>query len=125
MSITTTAVLFIVSGILLIIVAIPMIRGKVKPNAWYGFRMPITQKSDEMWYPSNAYAGKGLVVAGVIVILKAIFILVFLNLTADQYAIVMTIILLGALFVMFAFSYRFAKKLDAQLTASANAPESK
>ena len=117
MSMMNTAVLFIVGGIFLMIVAIPMIRGKVKPNGWYGFRMPVTQKSEEIWYPANAYAGKGLVIVGLIVILKAIFIPLFFNLTPDQYAIIMTIILLGALFIMFIFSYRYAKKLDAQLAA--------
>ena len=74
MSIEVTAVLFILTGLLSIIVAIPMMKGKVKPNAWYGIRMPITQKSDAMWYPTNAYAGKGLVVVGVIVLVTAVII---------------------------------------------------
>lgn len=114
MSLEITAVLFIVSGLLLIIAGIPMSRGKVKPNTWYGFRMPITQQSDEMWYATNAYAGKGLLVVGVIVMSTAVFIPLFFDLSADDYAIIMTVILLGTLFIMFGFSYRYAKQLDKQ-----------
>lgn len=118
MSMMGMIVLFIFSGSLLIIVSIPMIKGKVKRNAWYGFRMPITQKSDEMWYPTNTYAGKGLLVVGVIVMITAVSLPFMFNLTADDYAIIMSIILLVTLFVLFGLSYRFAKKLDAQLQNS-------
>ncbi|MCP4360452.1 MAG: SdpI family protein [Chloroflexi bacterium] len=81
--------------------------------------MPLTQKSDEIWYPANVYAGKGL--AGVLIVMTAVLppALFEMEMTIDAYAIVMTIILLGALFVIFGFSYRYAKKLDGQLSASA------
>jgi uncharacterized membrane protein len=115
MSMTTTTVLFIIGGIILIILAIPMIRGKVKPNGWYGFRMPVTQKSEEIWYPANAFAGKWLAGLGVVVMITAVLVPLIFNLTADAYAIVMTVILLGGLFILFIFSYRCAKKLDAKL----------
>ena len=121
MSMTGTAVLFIVSGFLLMLAGIPMRRGKVKPNAWYGFRLPITQKSDEMWYPTNAYAGKGLVVVGGIVMVTAVLLPLLFNLTADNYVIVMTVILLAAIFILFGFSYRYAKKLDKELENSTDA----
>lgn len=116
MSLEISAVLFILSGLLLVIAGIPMSRGKVKRNAWYGFRMPITQKSDEMWYPTNSYAGKGLVIVGLIVIVTSLFSLLLSDLTSDEYAILMTIILLGALFIMFGFCYRYAKRLDTQIS---------
>ncbi len=119
MSIETTAVLFILTGLLFIVLAVPMIRGKMKPNAWYGFRLPLTQKSDEIWYPANVYAGKWLVVMGVLLMAAAVLLPALFEMSVDAYAILMVIILLATLFVMFGFSYRYAKKLDAQLSASA------
>ena len=109
-------ILFLFVGLLFIIVAVPMIKGKVKRNAWYGFRMPITQKSDEMWYPTNAYAGKGLLVVGGIVMITAVMLPILFELSVDAYAIVMSVVLLGALFILFGFCYRYAKRLDLELS---------
>ena len=119
-----TAGFFLLTGLLLIVLAIPMIRGKVKRNAWYGMRLPVTQKSDDIWYPANAYAGKGLVVSGLIVMVTAVLLPLLLDMSVDAYAIVMTVILLVGLFAVFGFSYRYAKKLDAQLASASDPLES-
>lgn len=112
-----TAVLFILSGLLMIVLAIPMIKGKIKRNTWYGFRLPITQKSDEMWYPSNVYAGKGLVVFGLITLVSALLLPILIKtLNEDGYALLMSLILLNTSLIIFVLCYRYAIKLDIELS---------
>jgi uncharacterized membrane protein len=49
-----------------VLVAIPMILGKVPPNDFYGFRTPKTLSSPEVWYPANRMCGVFLATAGVV-----------------------------------------------------------
>ena len=46
----TILVLYVGIGLLLILVAIPLIRKKIKPNHLYGFRVPQTLNDPEVWY---------------------------------------------------------------------------
>ena len=59
---------FVLIGALMIALAIPLIQGKVKPNSWYGFRITRTLSDPDIWYAVNAYAGKGLLAYGAIII---------------------------------------------------------
>jgi len=56
---------------LIIIGCVPMILGKVKRNAWYGFRTAKTVASDEFWYPANRFAGCAIA-AGAVVSIAAL-----------------------------------------------------
>jgi uncharacterized membrane protein len=47
-------------AVLLAGLSIPLILGKVPPNAWYGFRVPRAFASQENWYRINRYGGKVL-----------------------------------------------------------------
>ena len=51
-------------GILLSGLSVPLIRRKVKPNPWYGFRVKATLNDERIWYSANEYAGKCLFWAG-------------------------------------------------------------
>ncbi len=55
---------FLLSGVVEMAIAMPMIRGKIRRNALYGFRTPKTLASDAIWYPANAYAGRAMFAAG-------------------------------------------------------------
>jgi hypothetical protein len=59
-------------GILMIVLAIPMILQKVKPNPWYGFRTRKTLSDERVWYAANRYAGKALLSAGIVTTLAAV-----------------------------------------------------
>src|SRR5438094_548962 len=61
---TLLLVIFVLSGLLLVALAIPLIRGKVGPNSWYGFRVPQTLGDPNVWYPVNRYAAKGMLWLG-------------------------------------------------------------
>jgi uncharacterized membrane protein len=49
-----------------------MIR-RVPPNHWYGFRIPKTLRDPHTWYEANYIAGRDLLLAGVAMLLAAIF----------------------------------------------------
>jgi uncharacterized membrane protein len=55
------------SGVLLIVLAVPMILQRVRPNPWYGFRTSKTLSDAKVWYPANRYAGKALLLAGALI----------------------------------------------------------
>ena len=44
-------------GLLFVALAIPLIRGKVRPNRAYGVRIPAAFASEEAWYRINRHGG--------------------------------------------------------------------
>lgn len=48
------------------LLAIPLALRKVPRNGLYGFRTPRTLSDDAVWYESNAYFGKALLVASAV-----------------------------------------------------------
>ena len=68
----TLLALYVGAGLLLIGLSVPLIRHKVRPNGWYGFRVRQTPADPEVWYAANAYAGKHLLGVGVVTVLTAV-----------------------------------------------------
>jgi len=97
---------YVGTGLLLIGLAVPLIRRKVRPNGWYGFRVRQTLADPEAWYAANAYAGKCLVVVGVITVLTAVGLYRMPGITPDAYALACGGIILAALVVCVACSFR-------------------
>ena len=63
-------------GLLVIGLSIPLLRGRVRMNGWYGVRLPQAYKSEDNWYSLNRYGaiqlmryGAVLIVSGVVVVL--------------------------------------------------------
>jgi hypothetical protein len=50
------------AGLLCIALAIPLVRGRVGRNAFYGARFPQSFQSDEAWFAINRFGGKRLIV---------------------------------------------------------------
>ncbi len=46
---------------LLIALAVPLLKGLVAPNGWYGVRIPKSLASPENWYRINRYGAKQLI----------------------------------------------------------------
>ena len=100
---------FVATGLLLIGLAIPMMLRRVKPNHWYGFRTPKTLSDDDIWYASNAYSGKLLLIIS-LVHTVASFVLYFvpaLQANLDAYASVILVILLIGFTVIIVQSFRY------------------
>lgn len=74
-------------GLLSILIALPLIERRIKPNPWYGFRVRATLENSELWYDVNAHMGRRLLISGLITTLAAIGLYVMPGLTMDTYAI--------------------------------------
>lgn len=54
----------LLTGLLLIVLAVPLIRRRVPMNRWYGVRIPKAFASEANWYAINAVGGRWLARAG-------------------------------------------------------------
>jgi uncharacterized membrane protein len=61
--------LLLVSAVVLVLLAIPLWRGWVPPNRWYGVRTRTTLSDQDRWYVVNASSGFDLLVSGIIVLI--------------------------------------------------------
>ncbi len=52
------AAVFTGSGLLMILVALPLVKRRVPMNRWYGVRIPAAFESPERWYEVNEYGGR-------------------------------------------------------------------
>ncbi|HEY54242.1 MAG TPA: SdpI family protein [Caldilineae bacterium] len=109
---TFFTVLFVATGLLTIILGIPMLQGRVKPNNWYGFRTRATLESPDIWYPANAYAGRLLVWLGVAIILASLLLALLPGISEDAYALLATGVLMLGLLIVVVLSLRYAKALE-------------
>jgi uncharacterized membrane protein len=98
--------LTLAAPVLLIILSIPMIRRKVKPNGWYGVRVPATLKNEALWYDANEYGGKALCAASVITLIAALVMLVA-GVSPEVFFTVITIVMIGALLIAVMQIFRY------------------
>jgi len=106
----TLLALYVGAGLLLIGLSVPLIRRKVRPNAWYGFRVRQTLADPDVWYAANAYAGKCLLGVGVITVLTAVGLHRVPGITLDAYALACAGVVLSALMVCVIRSFRHLAK---------------
>jgi uncharacterized membrane protein len=110
---TIILLVFTISGVAEIIQGIPLMLEKVKPNWLYGFRLPGTVSKKEVWYPVNRYLGRGLVIAGIILVIGTLFLfMVDLGFTLFEKTLVLLFLLIIPLAVVIAGSFYYYKKLS-------------
>lgn len=51
-------------GILVVLLSLPLLLGRVKPNPWYGVRIPQAFISDQHWYAINKFGARQLIIYG-------------------------------------------------------------
>lgn len=98
-------------GLLLAGLSIPMIQRRIKPNPYYGFRVPKAYTSDAVWYEINAYSGKRLLLAGVVITGSALILSVIPGLTVDLYAILLLLVLVIVLGVGLGQSFVYLNQI--------------
>ena len=54
----------LLTGLLFVLLALPLMLRKVAMNRWYGVRIPKAFASPENWYAINAVGGRWMAVAG-------------------------------------------------------------
>ena len=73
-------------GLLLIGLAYPLARRQVRPNRWYGLRVPATFADEKVWYEANAVAGRDMMRLGIVVTATALLLQYLVNLRLEAYA---------------------------------------
>ena len=105
------------ASLLLIGLAVPLIRGWIKPNHWYGFRIPLTLNDTEIWYPANRYAGWLLLIYGLGLLVISAGLPLVLGGYAEQasigtYGLAVGAAMLVGLIPVVGLSLRYAKTLE-------------
>ena len=80
-------ILYVGGGILLILLSLPLLWEKVPPNPVYGFRLAATLNDPQVWYATNKYGAKRLMVTGGCTVLAAAIFYLIPGLTVDGYAL--------------------------------------
>ena len=62
------SVSYIFTGLLLIAISIPLVRGSIKMNPLYGVRIKKAFESEENWYKINKYGGRRLIFWSIVLI---------------------------------------------------------
>lgn len=88
----------IATGFLLMVVARPLVQGRIKPNRWYGVRIAKAFESEANWYAINRFGGQRLIVWSWAIVAAGVLSL-FLPLRAND-ALTLFAGLLPALIVM-------------------------
>jgi len=103
---------FAAVGVLYMGIAVPMIRGRVKRNPWYGFRTPKTLSSDAIWYPANAYSGRAMFAAGAVITAGSLVTLPFAGLLGvSNVATIGLVLLIATMLVTLWKSFSFLRGL--------------
>ncbi|MEX2579780.1 MAG: SdpI family protein [Verrucomicrobiales bacterium] len=66
----------IIVGLVCIGLSVPLLRGRVKMNRWYGVRIPKAFSSEDNWYRINQYGSKALIYWCIPIILLGVIMLV-------------------------------------------------
>jgi uncharacterized membrane protein len=101
----------VVCSVLLIALSIPLIKRRVAPNSWYGFRVRQTLEDPTVWYEANAYSGNCLLWAGVAILISSVALFAVPGLDGPAYAIACAVVNLGALAVAVILSFRFLGRI--------------
>jgi len=105
--------IFVLSGLIISGISIPMILMRIKPNPFYGFRTPKTLGDIKIWYKANAYSGRLFFAFGIVFATTAI-ILRFLPVIGSSvlyYSIACTTVSVAGLIFALVSSFRFLKSL--------------
>ena len=107
LSIQTSLTVFFLAGILFCALAIPLIKGKVKLNSWYGIRTLQAMQNENIWYRVNAIMGIYLFLLGTIICSLSLY-FVYFPLEEDYkmvYSLLGLLIFSTVLFIKLSYSY--------------------
>lgn len=98
-SIQTLAAIITGSGLLIFLLAVPLILGRVPPNELYGVRTRASLASETEWYRLNRIGGRFLAGAGGIIVLTGVVGFFLPVSSRDPYSIIATVIVLFVIIV--------------------------
>ncbi len=66
------SLVFALFGLIIALLAVPLVLRRVPPNPLYGLRVPATFRDESVWYDANAASGRDLLVLGAVVFVAAL-----------------------------------------------------
>lgn len=104
--------LFSLVGVLYIGLGIPLLRGRVPPNSWYGCWTRKTLSDENIWYAVNRVTGQDIIVAGIMLIGSSLVISIFgKGMNPDYAAFILLSILVLSVIRMVVNSFKAQKRL--------------
>jgi uncharacterized membrane protein len=103
--------LYVIVGLLLAGLSIPLIRGQVGPNHLYGFRVKQTLENPAVWYPVNAFAAWGLLWVGLAICAAAIGLYFVPGLILPVYSLLLLAVVLVGLAINLILSFRYLARV--------------
>jgi len=79
-------IVFATIAVFSILVGLPLAGRRIRPNRWYGLRVPATFADDFVWYEANAVAGRDLVALGAVLLVVTLVLPQFVTLSPSRYA---------------------------------------
>jgi hypothetical protein len=104
-------VMFLISGVILVAISIPLIRGRIAPNSLYGFRVRDTLDDPRTWYKTNTYSGKWLLATGLIFIATCLLAFQIPGISIDTYSLICMAGFVIPMTIGFVYSWRFMKRV--------------
>ncbi len=108
----TMLVMYVIFGLLLAGLSVPLLLDKIPPNGWYGFRVPSTLYNEQLWYKVNRYSARWMLLAGIITVVAAVALYFVPGLTVDRYAWLLLAIFVLPFAVGIALSFRYLRRLQ-------------
>ena len=106
------AFLFPLLGIMFVGLGIPLKRGKIPPNHFYGFRTRKTLSDEKIWYEANRLMGQDMVSVGVVIVLTAMILLAVRGwITTDTSIVILTAVVLCSAIWMGVHGFSTLRKL--------------
>src|SRR5258708_27638348 len=105
--------LFVGVAVVMIALAVPLMRGRVKPNLIYGVRTQRTLSDEDAWYRSNAYGGRVLFRIGLVQLVAVIALYCIPSLRGDfvAYNLACGAVILGGVLLATVRILRFVQSL--------------
>jgi uncharacterized membrane protein len=102
--------IFALYGLILAVLAVPLVLRRVPPNALYGLRVPATFRDDSVWYDANAASGRDMLIYAAVSLLAA-FLLPAAGLRDFAIAIAWIVIAAGGALVVAIIGWRRANRM--------------
>jgi hypothetical protein len=104
-----------ITGLLFVGLALPLLRGKIPPNHWYGFRTRLTLGDPRIWYPVNAWGARWLLWLGVGTLAAGPVGWVLPESWLPAYLLGVSVLWVAALIAVLILGVRYARRLAATL----------
>jgi uncharacterized membrane protein len=99
---------WILTASVIIALCIPLARGKIPPNRYYGMRFPESFASDDAWYAINRYGGRLMIIWAIPILILGIAVL-FLPIT-PQIAPLLVPVVLAMVLIPTILTMRYASR---------------